>query len=143
MNGPLTTSQTLLVTRSDPAPIEWNALVKRHERAVLLALLSWGVRIDRARDLAQETWMRLYANWQRGKLDRLELPGLALTQARFLAVNDRARGREMASLEAMHEPAVGQPSAEERLVSAQVLARARDEVARLTPAARHVFETVY
>src|SRR5689334_10042253 len=37
----------------------WDALVARHHRRVVVSLLARGVRVDRAHELAQETWARL------------------------------------------------------------------------------------
>src|SRR5690349_9619541 len=36
----------------------WNALISRYHRRVVVSLLARGVRVDRAQELAQETWMR-------------------------------------------------------------------------------------
>src|SRR5262245_35043530 len=74
----------------------WQALVALHDRRVIVSLLARGIPLDRARDLAQETWARLWEQHREGKLPRLELPGLAVRQAAFLAADDarrRARAR--------------------------------------------------
>src|SRR5262245_31417968 len=66
----------------------WDALIARHHRRVVVSLLARGLRVDRARELAQETWTRLIQQQQRGLLTELRLPNLALTQAAFLATDD-------------------------------------------------------
>src|SRR5690349_723430 len=71
--------------------LQWEALIARHGHTVLLALLARGVRLDRARELLQETWARLFERAQQGRFDSLELPGLAITQAMFLAAEDGRR----------------------------------------------------
>ena len=50
--------------------VDWERLVAQHQRAVLLTLLSRGVRLDRARDIVQETWARLIAHERTGRLTR-------------------------------------------------------------------------
>jgi DNA-directed RNA polymerase specialized sigma24 family protein len=69
----------------------WQALVAIHDRRVIVSLLARGVPLDRARDLAQETWARLWEQNREGKLSRLELPGLAVRQAAFLAADEARR----------------------------------------------------
>src|SRR4051812_21502419 len=62
----------------------WNVLIKRHERRVLLMLLARGVRVDRAKDIVQDTWARLIAQQREGRFEWLDLPGLAVRQAMYL-----------------------------------------------------------
>jgi RNA polymerase sigma-70 factor (ECF subfamily) len=124
----------------------WNILIARHERRVLLTLLARGVRVDRARDLVQETWARLIAQQREGRLTQLELPGLAITQATYLALDDARRKRhdvpidEAPELTVLSDPA---PSVEDRLTKREELDRAIAELARCSPTARRVFELVY
>jgi DNA-directed RNA polymerase specialized sigma24 family protein len=77
---------------SSPPP-EWEAIIRQHDRRVVLALMAMGLRLDRAKELAQTTWLRLFEQHQAGKLERLEFPGLALRQARFLALDALRRER--------------------------------------------------
>ena len=65
----------------------WDGLIRQHDRKVVLSLIALGIDRERARDLAQATWARLYEQHQDGKLASLELPGLAIRQARFLAID--------------------------------------------------------
>src|SRR4051812_48335576 len=37
----------------------WNALVQKHNHRVVVSLLARGIRIDRAKDIAQDAWIRL------------------------------------------------------------------------------------
>src|SRR5438477_13009186 len=69
----------------------WSTLIARHEHKVKVALLARGVPLERARELTQETWLRLMEQQRAGRLNELSLPGLAIVQARFLAANDRRR----------------------------------------------------
>lgn len=132
--------------RTTPA---WRELIARHDRAVLLSLLSRGVRLDRARELACETWARLYEQQTLGRLERLELPGLAIAQAAFLAAQDgrRAqRSQHLISLDASAEAADfpdRASSAEERIASRQALETARSVLGELNARSREVFRLAY
>jgi RNA polymerase sigma-70 factor (ECF subfamily) len=130
----------------------WNALIARHDRRVVVARLARGVRIDRARDLAQEAWLRLIEQQRRGALAELALPGLAITQAAFL-LRDQARrdavrargggsgdGDDDASVRRAPDPA---PSSEERLLSGERLARAAEALEQCPRGAQRVFRAVY
>jgi RNA polymerase sigma-70 factor (ECF subfamily) len=125
----------------------WNALVNKHNHRVVLALLARGVRVDRAKDIAQEAWIRLVEQQRLGRLDRLVLPGLAITQASFLAME--AARREATS---RHQPideaiaaAVVDPrgDAESRLLTEERVARAVEVLSRCGPSAREVFRLAY
>jgi DNA-directed RNA polymerase specialized sigma24 family protein len=125
----------------------WDVLIARHDHRVVLSLLARGVRLHRARELAQQAWTRLYAQQRAGRLDRLELPGLAIRQAGFLALEDaRSRPPEPASLEtatelaSMIDPAA---SIEERLIRRDELRRAQAELERCPPGARRVFAFIH
>lgn len=123
----------------------WEALVALHDRRIVVSLLARGVPIDRARDLAQETWARLWEQHREGKLGRLELPGLAVRQAAFLAMDEarrRARSRD-AELDEASDVVDGSPPSDDSLASKEQIARAISEIGRLTPRARQVFAEVY
>ncbi len=47
--------------------------------------------MDRAKDIAQEAWIRLVEQQRLGRLERLVLPGLAITQASYLAMEAARR----------------------------------------------------
>jgi RNA polymerase sigma-70 factor (ECF subfamily) len=123
----------------------WDALIARHHRRVVVSLLARGLRVDRAHELAQETWARLIQQQQRGLLTELRLPNLALTQAAFLAADDARRAwresiagnvEELSERQHPVDPAV---SAERRLLSEEQLARAQAALAECSPGARNVF----
>src|SRR5262249_31325925 len=84
----------------------WNVLVQRHNHRVVLALLARGVRIDRAKDIAQEAWMRLVEQQRLGRLARLQLPGLAIAQATFLALEAARREHADRRHHPIDEPAI-------------------------------------
>jgi RNA polymerase sigma-70 factor (ECF subfamily) len=91
---------------------------------VLVSVLALGLRPARAREIVQETWLTLVQRQRAGKLERLDLPGLAIVQARFLALDDQraaARGpaREVPETES---PCPG-PSPECQLLQRSKIAR--------------------
>jgi RNA polymerase sigma-70 factor (ECF subfamily) len=123
----------------------WDALIARHDRRIVVSLLARGLPIERAKELAHETWISLFA--RRAELTALRLPGLAITQARFLAADElRRQGRAVAraaderSAERVRDPRTG---GEDRLLRREELARAQAALATLTPSARRVFELLY
>lgn len=117
----------------------WHELIARHERKVLLSLLARGIRVDRARELVQDTWLRLIEQQRLGKLERLELPGLAIVQARFLALEqDRRRPTDLEEIEEI-DPI----TPEHELFSREQLTRAQAVLERCSPSAQKVFRLVY
>jgi RNA polymerase sigma-70 factor (ECF subfamily) len=127
----------------------WSALVARHNHRVVVTLLARGVRVDRAKDIAQEAWIRLVEQQRLGKLDRLQLPGLAIAQAAFLALE---AGRKEAAAR-RHDP-IDEPSiaaaladprcdAETRMVTEERVDRAVEVLSRCSPSAKRVFRLAY
>lgn len=101
-----------------------------------------GLTLDEAKELTQETWARLWAQHERGRLEDLALPGLAVTQARFLALDARRRERLAARAdEAAVEPT--SPSHEERFAAAQTLAELRRALDAMPEARRRAFELAH
>ncbi len=124
----------------------WELLIQRHNHRVVLSLLGRGIPIDRAKDLAQEAWTRLIQQQQDGRLARLDLPGLAITQATFLAL-DAARRDERgpvddapAAIDAIAHRGGG---VEERLLERERLERALRALALCPPSAQRVFRLFY
>src|SRR5580692_6059102 len=108
----------------------WSALVARHNHRVVVTLLARGVRVDRAKDIAQEAWIRLVEQQRLGKLERLQLPGLAIVQASFLAMEAARREVNVRRHEPLDEPAVAaaladpHDDAETRLMTEERVTRA-------------------
>ncbi|MBM7118444.1 RNA polymerase sigma factor [Archangium primigenium] len=123
----------------------WNALIARHQHRVLVSLLARGVRVDRARELVQETWARLIQQQRKGALTELRLPHLALAQAAFLAADDARRvrreggGAPLEALSEAHHPEDPGASAERRLLSEEQLRRAQQALGTCSPSAQRVF----
>ena len=127
----------------------WNALIQKHNHRVVVSLLARGVRIDRAKDLAQETWLRLIEQQRAGRLTHLMLPGLAVAQAAFLSL-EAARRDASKSAPLPFDAARGatdlvdpQADAEARLVSGERLASAERVLSRCSASSRAVFQLVY
>src|SRR5689334_4039581 len=72
---------------------DWEGMIAEHDHTVVLALLSRGFRIHEAREIAHDTWARLFEQQQAGRLPTFELPGLAIRQAMFLAADFRRARR--------------------------------------------------
>jgi RNA polymerase sigma-70 factor (ECF subfamily) len=124
----------------------WNVLVQKHNHRVVVSLLARGVRIDRAKDIAQDAWMRLIEQQREGRLTHLALPGLAITQAGFLALEAARRARRTDPVDVEPETiGVADPSAsaEAKLLTEEQLARAQKVLARCSPSARKVFQLAY
>ncbi len=119
----------------------WNALVARHDHRVVVALVAHGVAPALAREVAQEAWLRLIRQADAQRLDRLEVPGLVIRQALFLARSGARREEPPASgaAQAVEEA----PSAEERYLSAERLRRAQRLLALVSDSAQRVFRLVY
>lgn len=125
----------------------WSALVARHNHRVVVSLIAWGVRADRAQDLAQATWLRLLEQQRRGALRALELPGLALAQARFLALEE-ARTQNTSARFVTHDGeglsvADPVPGAEARVLAGEQVRRAEEALRACHPTAQRVFLAVY
>jgi RNA polymerase sigma-70 factor (ECF subfamily) len=121
----------------------WNELVRRFERRVWVSLLALGAPPDVARDLSQDTWVRLWAKAKAGELTELKLPGLAVTQARFLWLSARraeTSGKVVVRLEEAADPG---RDPESQAARAQEVARAVAAVEALPDRARSVFTAVY
>ena len=124
----------------------WEVLISRYHHRVVVSLLARGVRADRAQEIAQETWVRLIHQQQKGLLPELRLPNLALTQAAFLAADEGRRARResvagsVEELPEAHQPVDPSVSAERRLLSEEQLARAQTALKQCSTSAQRVFQ---
>jgi len=127
----------------------WSALVQRHNHRVVVALLARGVRVDKAKDLAQEAWMRLVEQQRQGRLERLQLPGLAIAQATFLWLEFARRETAARRHETIDEPAIAavladpRADAESRLVTEERVECAVEVLSSCSDSARKVFRLAY
>lgn len=125
----------------------WNEAIARHNQRVVVALLARRFHLDRAKDLAQEAWTRLIEQQRRGAFKRIELPGLAIRQALFLAQDflraESLRGGGGADESRLLRTPSGEPSIEQKIISQQMLGRARAMIGSLPPRNRKIFELCY
>jgi RNA polymerase sigma factor (sigma-70 family) len=127
----------------------WSALVQRHNPRVVVTLLARGVRVDRAKDIAQEAWMRLVEQQRQGRLERLQLPGLAIAQATFLSLEAARRESTTRRHEPIDEPAIAAAltdpgaDAESRLLTEERVDRAVEILGGCSESARKVFRLAY
>jgi RNA polymerase sigma factor (sigma-70 family) len=121
---------------------QWAARIARHERALLIALLARGIPLDRAQDLAQMAWTRLWEQQLAGGLAFVELPGLAIRQALLLEADARRLQRRQHGLRVLERaPAPLDP--DEQILSRDQLRRVAAELDRVAPSARKVFELAH
>jgi RNA polymerase sigma-70 factor (ECF subfamily) len=121
----------------------WDEAIRQHDRRVYLSVLALGLPPERAREIAQAAWTRLIEQHTRGALRELELPGLAIRQARFLALNELKRTKlETRTLAAVPDPPAS-PDAEHVVGSREEIERVLAALATCPPTARKVFGLVY
>lgn len=127
----------------DPPNIDWQDAIARYDRRVIVALLARGVPIERCKELAQETWSRLMQKHKAGELQAVKLPGLAITQALFLAKDEARRDRRRPPGELPNDLDDGRASAEAQLVNHEQVQIALLALQRLPENARRIFELAY
>jgi RNA polymerase sigma factor (sigma-70 family) len=121
----------------------WDDEIRAHDRRVYLSVLALGLSPDRAREITQAAWTRLIEQQAKGALAEIELPGLAIRQARFLAFNELKRTRtEQRTLAAVPDPPP-QPDTERIVGSRQEIDRVLAALATCSPQARKIFRLVY
>lgn len=121
----------------------WDDAIRRHDRRVYLSVLALGLTPDRAREVVQAAWTRLMEQHAAGALVQLDFPGLAIRQARFIALNDMQRRKvEMRVLSSLPE-STPTPEVERVVASRQKIERVLDALATCSPTAKQVFRLVY
>ncbi|MGE0400333.1 MAG: RNA polymerase sigma factor [Kofleriaceae bacterium] len=129
--------------------VVWDDAIRRFDRQVYLSVLALGLNPDRAREISQAAWTKLIERHASGGLPDLELPGLAIRQARFLGLNELQRSKvEKRVLSAVPDEPSSPMSAGSIDVERQIDSRAQVEkvlaaLASCSPTARRVFRLVY
>jgi RNA polymerase sigma-70 factor (ECF subfamily) len=131
----------------------WGEIVRRHRHRVVVALLARGIRLEDAEDLAQEAWTRLIEQARSGRLERLSLPGLAIAQAAWLALEfSRTRARHAViagtpvSLDtdpAAREVRDRSADPDDRAMHRERLTAIEEELSRCSKRAQRIFRAVY
>jgi RNA polymerase sigma-70 factor (ECF subfamily) len=136
----------------------WDEAFRAHNHRVVVSLVAMGVRADVATDIAQAAWTRLIEQDRAGKLHDVRLPGIAIAQARLLALEARRREaverRRMARNGSLDdEPDHATPDAvslltadddpERTVLNREELERAVEVIAAASPSSQRVFRLVY
>ena len=122
----------------------WYELAARYHRRVELSLLARGVDAQLAGDLTQETWALLLRKQQSGELTELKMPGLAITQAWYLARSHFRRfdPAQPVGGDSLPESIDGGPSPETQVLGRQRLQLGLREVKTCKPRAKRIFMLV-
>ncbi len=124
-------------------PELWDDAIRRHGHRVYVSVLALGLSPDRAREIVQATWTRLMEQHAAGALVELEFPGLAIRQARFLALNELQRRRVEKRVLAAVPDAPPPPDVDRIVASREQIDRMLDALATCSPTAKRVFRLVY
>src|SRR5262245_27777904 len=82
-----------------PSSFDWDEAIRAHNRRVVVHLLARGLSLDDAEDVAQRAWTRLIALDKNGRLPFIQMPGLAVRQATFLAASLKRDSKQHGALE--------------------------------------------
>jgi len=132
--------------RTRPIPeVPWDDMMRRHGRRVVVALVSRGVPLERAKELAQDAWIRVIDRHRAGLIPELQLPGLIITQASFLARDDLRREERRARLDEPRQQAASHVAIdlEQQLDARQQLRVVRAVLEHASPNAKRVFALLY
>ncbi len=125
----------------------WDEHIRAHDHRVLVSVLALGLPPDLAREVVQAAWTRLMERHASGELSALELPGLAIRQARFLAIDRLRRARTerrvLGKVVELAPQADSYEDLERRVVSRQRLERVVTALAGCPPTAQKLFRLVY
>lgn len=123
----------------------WDEAIRTHDHRVFVSLLALGLPPERAREVAQAAWTRLIEQHGAGKLGELSFPGLAIKQARFLALSEmRKQTSERRLLEAVpNEQSDDAGDLERRTIQKQSLDRALSALDECPKNAQRVFRLIY
>jgi RNA polymerase sigma factor (sigma-70 family) len=123
--------------------LPWSVWAKDYGRLIRARLLEHRISPERASELSQEVWEHLYRRWTSGTLVDIKMPGLALSQADFLARSEW-RGPGGKVLEDAPDYDVANPYDEEQqLLHRALLERVLKVVRACPPKLQRVFELHY
>jgi RNA polymerase sigma factor (sigma-70 family) len=129
-----------------PEHVAWDQLIDKYGRRVVVSLLARGLPLDRAKELADDAWVRIIQQHRGGRLAQLRVPGLVIVQALWMMRDDRRRTmrREALGVLGAHEATTyAEPDVEERLLAREQLRLVMKVVEGAAPTARRVFELTY
>lgn len=125
--------------------VPWDDMMRRYGRRVVVALVSQGVPLERAKELAQDAWLRVIDRYRSGHITDLRLPGLVIAQAGFLARDDLRRSERRARLDEPRRQAANDVALdlEDQLDARQRLRVVHGVLDRASPNAQRVFALLY
>lgn len=126
--------------------VAWDEVIATHERRVVVALVARGIPLDRAKEFADDAWVKIIGQHRAGRLTELKLPGLVVTQALFLARDAQRQAMRRAALGPVAPgdvTAMGEDDLEEQLLAREQLRRIAKIVEAASPSARRVFELTW
>lgn len=129
-----------------PEHVAWDQLIDKYGRRVVVSLLARGLPLDRAKELADDAWVRIIQQHRGGRLTQLRVPGLVIVQALWMMRDDRRRTMRREALGALgaHDATpFAEPDVEERLLAREQLRLVMKVVEGAAPTARRVFELTY
>jgi RNA polymerase sigma-70 factor (ECF subfamily) len=121
--------------------VDWDVAVRTQNARVVASLLALAIPLDQAEEIASQAWARLLEQHQAGQLAEVKLPGLAIKQARFLALTWLKNRRREAGLEDAAAEAAGDP--ERDLIARRDVATALRVLATCSPTAQAIFHHLY
>jgi len=125
---------------------QWNGWIRKHNHTVLVSVLAMGLPYARAEELVQDTWEKLATAQREGRLPDVSLPGLAVRQARFLALDElRRHPGAHTHLSPELSARLVDPSSrpDERVWARQTLTRARRALASRPEQEQRIFKLYY
>jgi len=125
--------------------VDWNLEMRRHGQRVVVSLLARGVRAARAKELAQEAWLRVIQRHREGRLSELKLPGVVIAQANFLLLDERRRSEERYRLEPWGEEDAAPTGGgfEQQVLAREQLRTIQAVLDRAHPNAKRVFFSMF
>ena len=120
----------------DPATVEaartgdraaWSTVVARYHTRVVSIFIGYAIAHARATELSQDVWLKLFLRARQGLIEVLSLPGLAIREARYRALDELRglrRSGPVADLDSVPLEAP-EPSAEEQASRKSELHQAR------------------
>jgi DNA-directed RNA polymerase specialized sigma24 family protein len=81
-----------------PSAFDWDGSIRAYNARVVASLLALKIPFERAEELTSQAWTRLIEQDRDGRLPEIKMPGLAIKQARFLALTWLKHHRREAEL---------------------------------------------
>lgn len=121
----------------------WARAVQTHQRVIVVRLIATGCTLERAQELAQETWIRLIEQDRLGRLPEVSLPGLAIRQAQFLAKDALRQGNREPIFSGDVDKQAANECQESRVLARDALRHAEQVLQTLPATAQTIFRLAY